>query len=99
MPEDLDETRDRRDASQQAKSGPLGVARGIGIMAEIGVLGVAGELVLDDGEAGGVQSAFTDLLGELIERVVHGSWRGAAGGRPALAVRKASRAPLSTSDA
>ena len=65
-------------------------------LAEIGVLSVPGDLVLNDGEARGIQRFFADLLGELIERVVHGRWRGTVGGRPSLTFRKARRARLST---
>jgi hypothetical protein len=65
MPVDLEEAENRRDASQEAKAGALCVARGVGIVADVGVLGVPGDFVLDDGAARGIQGFLTDLLGEL----------------------------------
>jgi hypothetical protein len=49
-------------------------------MAEVRVLGAPGDLVLNDGGAGGIQRFLANLLGELIERVVHERRRGTAGG-------------------
>ena len=74
---DLEEAKNRREAPQKAEAGALGMARGIGIVADVGVLGVAGDLVLDDGVTGGVQGFLGNLLGELVEQVMHGemAWR------------------------
>ncbi len=99
VPVDLDEAESRGDAPQQSKASPLSVARGVGIVANVSVLGVPGDLVLNDGGAGGVQSFLADLLGELIERVVHGRRRGAAGGDLLPPSGRPAALSLSTSDA
>ena len=68
---DVDEAEHRGDPSEQAEPGSLSSARGVGVVPQVGVLGVPRDLVLDDGGPGGVQGALADLLGELVEGVVH----------------------------
>jgi len=69
--EDLDEAERRGHASQEPKAGPLGVPRGVGLVQEVGVLGVPRDLVLNDSDTGGIEGSLADLLGDLIERIAH----------------------------
>ncbi len=70
--EDLEETEDLCHAAEEAKAGSLCSLGRVGIMENVGVLGVPGYLALDDGEAGGIECFLANLLRELVEGVVHG---------------------------
>jgi hypothetical protein len=69
--EDLDEAEDRRQPTQEAQAGPLRFPSGIGLVPEVGLVGVGRDLVLRRGEAGRGQGTEADLLAELVERVAH----------------------------
>jgi hypothetical protein len=94
--EDLDEAQDLRDAPQQAEACPLGATRGIRVVAQVGVVSVAGDLVLDDGGPGGIQRFLTDLLGKVIEGVVHGELARTRRWRDHSRLRPICRVPFST---
>src|SRR6185503_18251462 len=90
---DLDEAEDRRDAPEEAQAGSLRVPLWVWVVQEVGVLGVPRDLVLDDGDAGGVEGFLAELLGELIEGVVHGERRVPRRGSAAQVACGARRAP------
>ena len=71
MAVDLDEAEDGREPSEEAETLALGLARRIGLVAEIGVLGLRGNLVVNDSGAGAAECLLADLLGELIEPIAH----------------------------
>ena len=71
MTVDLDQAEDGRDPSQEAEARALGFPRWIGLVAEVGVLGLRGDLIVRHRRAGGTESFLADLLGELIEAVAH----------------------------
>ena len=95
MSEDLDEAEPGRHPAEEAETGALGFTRRVGVVAEIGVLSISGDLELNDGDAGGVEGFLADLLGELVKGVVHGDERPTE--RANLGIRSAPCAPSSTS--
>jgi hypothetical protein len=70
---DLDETGDVRYLPKQAHSHSFGLVRGVGLVAEVGVLGLRRYFVLGDGAPTGAEGFLADLLAELVEMVAHGT--------------------------
>src|SRR5262249_12527306 len=72
VPVHFDDAQAIREPPQEAQASALRPPRRIGIVEQIGVLRVPEDRILDDGGAGGAQGLFADLLGEVVEGVVHG---------------------------
>jgi len=70
---DLDEAEDGREPPQQAEPSTLGVARRVWLVAEVGVLGLRGDLVAGNGGAGRAEGLPADLLGEMVKAIAHGA--------------------------
>jgi hypothetical protein len=71
MTVDLDEADDSCDPPEEAESGTLGVAPRVGLVTEIGVLGLREDLVMRNGCTGGAERPPADLLGKVIEAIAH----------------------------
>ena len=67
MPVDLDEAENGREPPQQSKSNALGAAGRVGLVAEIGIPGIRGDLVMSGGRTGGLEGLQTDLLSKLVK--------------------------------
>jgi hypothetical protein len=62
VPVHFDEAEHLRDAPQEAESGARSGAPGVGVVADVGVLSIPRDLVLDDRAAGGVERFLADFL-------------------------------------
>jgi hypothetical protein len=68
---DLEQTHTTRDPTQEAQRIPRRLARWIGLVPEIGVLGLGVDRVVHDGDTGGSERRLPELLGQVIEVIAH----------------------------
>jgi hypothetical protein len=68
---DLDEAERARDPPEEAETLACAFARRVGLVAEVGVLGLGRDLVVGDGDAERAEGFLPELLREAIETVTH----------------------------
>ena len=71
MAVDLDEADDGCEPAQEAEPGTLGFAHGVGLVTEVGLLGLRRNLVMSNGDAEGAERLPADLLAKVIEAIAH----------------------------